>query len=88
VSIESLAQQTLIGLQDREVVEQGRTTVQGREATDWIVKGSLDGVQVMIALVTLRRGKCVYDLNLVAPPAAFEKAKPDFRAFLGGFEIQ
>ncbi len=88
VSLDSLAQQALIGLENREVVEQGRTDVQGREATDWVVKGSLDGVQVVIGLVTLRRGNCVYDLNLVAPPESFEKARPEFRAFVGGFEVE
>jgi len=87
VSLDSLAQQALIGLENREVVEQGRTPVNGREATDWVVKGSLDGVEVTIGLVTLRRGKCVYDLNLVAPPGSFEEARRDFRAFVGGFEV-
>ena len=88
VGLESLAQQTLIGLENREVVEQGRTDVQGREAASWVVKGSLDGVQVVIGLVTLRRGKCVYDLNLVTTPGSFEKARPEFKTFVEGFEVQ
>lgn len=88
VSLDSLAQQTLIGLENREVVSQDRTDVQGREATDWVVKGSLDGVEVVIGLVTLRRGKCVYDLNLVSRPDAFERARADFRAFVAGFEVE
>ena len=86
-SLESLAQQELIGLEQREKIEESRVTVDGREAIDWVVKGSMDGVEVVLNLVVFRREGCVYDLNLVSRPDTFEKARSEFRGFVGGFAV-
>lgn len=85
--LESLARQELVGLERRSVLEEGRISVDGREAVDWVVKGSVDGVDVRVNLVVLRKGPCVYDLNLVCRPSTFEEARADFRAFVAGFRV-
>ena len=87
-SLESLAQQELVGFEQRETVEESRVTVDGRDAIDWVVKGSVDGVTVKVNLVVFRKDGCVYDLNLVSRPDSFEKAREDFRAFVGGFALK
>lgn len=87
-SLESLAQQELIGIEQRETVEQTRVTVDGRDAIDWVVKGSVDGVTVKVNLVVFRKDGCVYDLNLVSRPDSFEKAREDFRSFVSGFALK
>ena len=84
-TLESLAQQELVGFEQRETVEETRVTVDGREAIDWVVKGSVDGVVMQVNLVVFRKDGCVYDLNLVSRPDSFEEARADFRAFVGGF---
>ena len=86
-SLEGLAQQELVGIERRETVEQGHVQVDGREAVEWLVKGTVDGVEIQVNLVVLRKGKCVYDLNLVGRPATFELARSDFRAFVRGFKV-
>lgn len=87
VGLHALAQQALVGVERREILEQTTIPIDGREAEDWVVKGSMDGVEVRINLVVHRDQDCVYDLNLVSRPDTFEKARADFRAFVGGFAI-
>ena len=86
-TLESLAQQELVGLEQRELVEESRVSVDGREAIDWVVKGSVDGVVVVMNLVVFRKEGCVYDLNLVSRPETFDKARTEFRSFVGGFAL-
>lgn len=86
-TLESLAQQELVGLEQREMVEEGRVAVDGREAIDWVVKGSVDGVLVVMNLVVFRKDGCVYDLNLVSKPETFDRARAEFRGFVGGFAL-
>jgi hypothetical protein len=75
----------LIGIEQRR--ESGReiTRVAGRDALRTRLRGVLDGVEVAMDLVVLRKGGCTYDLVLVAAPAALERRRPDFDRFLAGF---
>ena len=86
-SLEGLAQQELVGIEKRAFLEQGHLDVDGRQAVEWVVGGTVDGVEIRLNLVVLRKGKCVYDLNLVGKPATFELARADFRGFVGGFKV-
>lgn len=86
-TLESLAQQELVGLEQRELVEESRVSVDGREAIDWVVRGSVDGVLVLVNLVVFRKQGCVYDLNLVSRPETFERARTEFRGFVAGFSL-
>lgn len=86
-SLESLAQQELIGLEERRILEENRVAVDGREAVEWVVAGSIDGVEMRVNLVVFRKGPCVYDLNLVSSPEGFERARPEFKAFVAGFQV-
>lgn len=87
-TLESLAQQELIGLEQREMLEEKRVTVDGREAVEWVVKGSVDGVEMRVNLVVFRKDGCVYDLNLVSRPETFSQARTDFQAFVAGFALK
>lgn len=87
-SLESLARQELIGFEQRETLEETRRTVDGRDAIDWVVKGSVDGVTMTVNLVVFRKDGCVYDLNLVSRPESFEQAREDFRSFVAGFALK
>lgn len=87
VSLRALVQQELVGVEKKEVVEQSETPIGDRDAADWIVKGSMDGVSVQMELVVMRTGRCVYDMVLVSDPETFAKARPDFQTFVAGFEV-
>ena len=86
-TLESLAQQELVGLEERQTLEEARVTVDGREAIDWVVKGSVDGVEMRVNLVVFRKDGCVYDLNLVSRPDRFDEARQEFRGFVAGFAL-
>lgn len=86
-TLESLAQQELVGLEQRETLEEKRVTVDGREAVEWVVRGSVDGVEMRVNLVVFRKDGCVYDLNLVSKPESFDAARAEFQGFVTGFRI-
>lgn len=86
-SLHALAQRQLVGIDHREVLAQGTVPVDGRIAEDWVVKGSVDGVELRLNLVVFRRDECVVDMNLIAPPHTFEAARADFRGFVTGFGV-
>jgi len=83
----SLAQRELVGLEQREILEEKRVLVDGREALEWIVKGSVDGVEMRVNMVVFRKDGCVYDLNLVSKPESFDKARAEFQGFVTGFKL-
>lgn len=86
-SLHALAQRQLVGIDHREVLAQGTVPVDGRVAEDWVVKGSVDGVELRLNLVVFRRDDCVVDMNLIAPPHTFEAARADFQGFVTGFGV-
>ena len=71
----------------REILEEKRVLVDGREALEWIVKGSVDGVEMRVNMVVFRKDGCVYDLNLVSKPESFDKARAEFQGFVTGFKL-
>ena len=83
-----LARQLLIGLRDRAVIVRERAEVAGQPASRVIVQGRLpDGeTSVRIESVLMKNARCLYDFLYVAPPAAFDVARPDFRRFVDSFQ--
>jgi hypothetical protein len=82
-----LTQHLLIGMRDREVVEAGEAPVNGRVASHRVLEGRMrqSDDRVRIESYTLKGERCVYDLLYVAPPAAFEAWRGDFRRFVESF---
>jgi hypothetical protein len=87
VSLRSLVQQELSGIEKMQVIERGDTPLDGREGADWIVRGELDGVPVQMNLVVLRAGNCVYDLLLVSGSDEFPAERAAFTVFVNGFDV-
>jgi hypothetical protein len=63
----------------------GTFTLAGRPAQRAVVRGRIDGVQVGVEAVVIKGERCVYDFLYVAPAAAFETGRGDFRAFVESF---
>lgn len=82
-----LTRHLLIGVRDREVVEAGEAPVNGRVASHRVLEGRMRQTddRVRIESFTLKGERCVYDLLYVAPPAAFEAWRGDFRRFVESF---
>jgi hypothetical protein len=80
-----LARHLTFGLKDRVLEDGGTLTLAGRPAQRAVVRGSLDGTPVGVEAVVVKGDRCVYDFLYVAPAAAFEAGRGDFRAFVESF---
>ena len=80
-----LTRHLTFGLKDRVLEDGGPLTLAGRPAQRAVVRGSLDGTPVELEAVVIKGDRCVYDLLYVAPAAAFETGRGDFRAFVESF---
>ena len=76
----------MIGFTERELVEEERVPMDGREALRTQFNAKLDGVPRQILLQILKKDGCVYDFGLITPPGpSFDEALPDFDQVLAGF---
>ncbi len=80
-----LARHLTFGLAHRVTVENDRAVMGGREAGHMVVRGSADGTEVTVEAVVFKGERCVYDFLYVAPTAAFETGRGDFKAFVESF---
>ncbi|MCB9753509.1 MAG: hypothetical protein H6713_26500 [Myxococcales bacterium] len=85
-SIEQFADHLRIDFREWNVVSQAVEPLAGRDAVRTVVVGELDGVQQMqMELVILKKDGCLFDFQLLAPPAHFAQGKPDFDRVVAGF---
>ena len=86
IPLTALRNHLMIGFTERELVEEKRVPMDGREALRTHLSAKLDGVQRHILLQILKKDGCVYDFSLITPPGpSFEVALPDFERVLAGF---
>jgi hypothetical protein len=78
-----LARRLLFGLRS-EVLEQTPVSMDGAEALRTVARGSLDGRPVLVESLSVRRGHCVSDLVLAAPPGEFDSVRSDFDRMTAG----
>jgi hypothetical protein len=88
-SADVLTRHLLIGIRDRMVLERGTTQVGGRPASRTVLDGRLGTeASVRVEALTLKGGRCVYDLMHVGPPATFEATRADFARFVDSFATE
>jgi hypothetical protein len=80
-----LTRHLTFGLGHRETVESVRNDAGGRQAERTVVRGTVDGAEVMVEAVVLKDERCVYDFVYVAPANAFEAGRGDFQALVESF---
>ncbi len=61
------------------------TTIAEREALRTTVRANLDGVEVMIEYVVLKKDGCLFDLTYIAKPRDFEAHTGEFQKVIDGF---
>jgi hypothetical protein len=81
-----LARRLFFGLKEREVVEQEPISLDGAEALRTVVRADQDGTPVIVESVVVRRGACVYNMVLAAPPADYPPLRPDFDRMAAGWK--
>ena len=80
-----LTRHLTFGLGHRETVESVQNDAGGRQAERTVVRGTVDGKDVMVEAVVLKDERCVYDFVYVAPANDFEAGRGDFHAFVESF---
>ena len=82
-----LRRHLLLGLRERETLEEGPTSVAGLPGVHVVVEGRMRNSddRIRIEAYTLKDDRCVYDLLYVAPPASFASSRTDFARFVASF---
>jgi hypothetical protein len=86
--LDVLARHLTFGLTRREVLENGTSTVGGREAAHSVVRGLAEGRTVTVEALVARAEPCVHDFLYVAPSEAFDAGRPAFRALVESFALE
>lgn len=82
-----LGRHLLLGLRERETLEEGPAAVAGLQGVHVVVEGRMRGSndRVRIESYTLKDDRCVYDLLYAAPLDSFAASRGDFARFLASF---
>ena len=82
-----LERHLLLGLRERETLEDGEASLAGYQGVHQVVEGRMGNSRerVRIEAYTVKDDRCVYDLLYVAPPAVFESSRGDFERFVRSF---
>jgi hypothetical protein len=86
--LDVLARHLTFGLTRREVLEDGTSTVGGREAAHSVIRGLAAGRTVTVEALVARAEPCVHDFLYVAPSEAFDSGRPAFRALVESFALE
>lgn len=83
-----LKRHLLLGLRERETLEDSETSLAGLRGVRVVVEGRMRDSEdrVRIEAYTLKDDRCVYDLLYVAPPASFDASRADFARFVASFQ--
>jgi hypothetical protein len=85
-----LGRHLLLGLRERETLEDGEASLAGHKGAHLVVEGRMrDSKQrVRIESYTVKNGRCVYDLLYVAAPDVFDSSRGDFERFVESFAAE
>jgi len=85
--LEGLASDLMMGMTEREVLQQQLMPWARREALETTATARLDGVPRKLVLFVLKKDRCVYDIVLDASPDSFEKARAAYLKVRDGFSV-
>lgn len=87
-SLESLTNNLVRGIENREVISRKETMLDGEKALDTSFKGTVDKVDIMIRTVVMAKDSCTFDFIYVVIPKREVNNKGDFDTFLASFKAQ
>ncbi len=87
-SLDSLGGQIISALDNRTVTSEHQFMLAGRGALRQLVEGTMDGVEVHLNLVIVRKDNCVFDLYAIMPRQVRELVEEDFDLFVDGFRYE
>jgi hypothetical protein len=80
----------LIGIRDRETLEQEEVSLNGRRALRRVLDGRLDrdDTPTRIEAYVMKDDRCVYDFVYAAPAPSFDAWRAQFRRFVESFAME
>lgn len=88
VPLEALTKHLFIQFTEREIVEQSKFELAGREALHTTLRAKLDGVPRRFRVVVLKKDGCVYDLSEIATSQATPQSDAVFEDVVSGFSTR
>ncbi len=85
VPLESLTQHLFIHFTEREIVDQRRLPMDGREAMRSEMVAKLDGVSRGFVVYVLKKDGCVYDFLYIGEPTAMKSSAESFDRYVATF---
>lgn len=83
--LEALRAHLFLLFTEREILEEERLPLDGREALRTVLSAKLDGVPKAFSVYVLKKDGCVYDFVQISPPEGLPSARPAFERFVAGF---
>ncbi|MCI0483758.1 MAG: hypothetical protein L0Y78_04150 [candidate division NC10 bacterium] len=85
--LEIVSRHLFFGIRAKEVLRgERRATAQG-EVFEVVLRGELDGEELLLHAHTLRGPECVYDLVLFASPEEYSRVNGEFETMLPRFQL-
>ena len=85
--LEGLTDDLLIGMTEREIVEQQRLAWSKREAMETVATAKIDGVPRKLTVFVMKKDGCVYDIVLDAPLETYEASRVAYARVRDGFDV-
>jgi|GEM_PF-1008495 len=87
-SLRTLTTHLHFDLTERKIKSEKEFMLDDRGALRTVALGKVDGVEIVLDTVVIKKDNCLFDFILVGDPAFHEKAAADFEQFFGGFKYQ
>lgn len=87
-SLESMTNNLVRGIEQRQVIERKETKIAGADALDTFFQGTVDNVRLNIRTVVLMKNSCTYDFIYVVMPKREGDSRAAFETFLASFRAE
>ncbi|HLE25971.1 MAG TPA: hypothetical protein VI935_10025, partial [Thermodesulfobacteriota bacterium] len=86
-SLKALSNSLLIGIRDKQMVEEKEITISGEKALESIYFAKMDNDSVKLCAVVMKNNTCIYDFTYTSPPDKFDSGLSEFKNFLSQFRV-
>ena len=86
-SLKALSNSLLIGIRDKQMVEEKEITISSEKALESIYLAKMDNDSVKLCAVVMRNDTCIYDFTYTSSPDKFDSGFSEFKDFLSQFRV-
>jgi len=86
--LKKITQLLFMGISDLRIYSERSLLIQGSPGLESTVQGKVEGEEMMLRTIVLRRNNCVYDLIYMARPNFFKENEQDFAHFVDSLKLK